>query len=154
MSPSYDQYYEASKISQEKLKPKGKLSFDINDIEHHNQINLSTISSVIVGAQQQALSFRREVQDNDYPNQFYKEYLLHDELFDKMLDENLPEDRRVVEHTKHVLMDRSYLQAWQLYLHEAKQISPKLLEMISHERDLEGSLRAFRALSALKLDAH
>ena len=70
---------------------------------------MSTLSSVIVGAQQQALSFRREVQDNDYPNKFYKEYLMHDEMFEKMIDENLPEDRRVVEQGKHVLMDRSYL---------------------------------------------
>jgi len=37
------------------------------------------MSSVIVGAQQQALSFRREVSDHDYPNDFYRNYLLYED---------------------------------------------------------------------------
>ena len=47
--------------------------------DEHNQLNLKSLSNVLIGLADQALSFRRDVRDHDYPNKFYEELLMPEE---------------------------------------------------------------------------
>lgn len=112
------------------------------------------MSSVIVGAHQQALSYRREVSDHDYPNDFYRNYLLHHDTHFKNMDPSHEHYRRPHEVSHYVRMDRSYLKPWNTYLREADKLSEPFLDWIKDSNlSVEGCLRGYRALSALKLDA-
>jgi hypothetical protein len=42
-------------------------------------MNLKTLSNVLIGLADQALSFRRDVRDHDYPTKFYEDLLMPEE---------------------------------------------------------------------------
>lgn len=70
LSPQYDLFYEASLKSSPKSVEKKDL---------HTDLNMQTLSSTLVGLEQQALSYRRDVVDKDYPTEFYESLVLPEE---------------------------------------------------------------------------
>ena len=70
LSPQYSQFYEAAEASAGSSEEKIQDGFD-----NHNALNLHTLSSTLIGIQQQMLSYRRDAADRDYPSKFYEDYL-------------------------------------------------------------------------------
>lgn len=105
------------------------------------------------------LSYRRDAEDKDYPNAKYEEFLMpqerhagnpglegeHHHLF-------LGTDTRV----QTVLMERTYLNGWQVFMKKTADLLPHLADMItsSDKDDINGQLRALGALSVCKFSAH
>jgi hypothetical protein len=76
------------------------------------------------------LSYRREAFDRDYPTQHYKDHLHQDE---KPLDNIAmnPHQKDAIRKfaPKMVLMDRSYLKGWQIFLQRTKDVPEQMEKM-------------------------
>ena len=76
LSPQIDQISKSVKVKDntEKL---------VENQEIHNDLQLGNLSEILVGLAEQALSFRRDALDNDYPTEFYEKLLMPEEIWDK-----------------------------------------------------------------------
>lgn len=72
ISPQYNSFFEAAS----KALPKKKEVNAVVERENQNVINLSSLSQTLIGMSEQALSYRRDVNQKDYLNKFYEEYLM------------------------------------------------------------------------------
>ena len=75
LSPQYNTFYEAavsnSGAKKSKKAPQG---------DRHAQMTLQALSSTLIGLEKQALSFRRDIIDHDYPSEFYEKLMHPEEL--------------------------------------------------------------------------
>lgn len=144
LSPQIDQYFEATK--QEKLPVQ---------LEKNNELSLGNLSEILVGLSEQALSFRRDAVDRDYPNEFYEKLLMPEE-FRPTESTNMSEAEKHELKEKHnmVLMERSYLNSWTNFISKAQQlINSHFPEMIKQAQSAEELLRGLRALVDCRLEA-
>lgn len=70
LSPQYDSFYDAVKDLQKSDKTSPAAKEDRNV-----ELNLHTLSSALIGIEKQAMSFRRDIKDDDYPTEFYQKLL-------------------------------------------------------------------------------
>ena len=81
----------------------------------------------MIGLSQQALSYRREAQDNDYLHKHYADRAYPEEDLDGVPDSTC------------VKMERDYLRAWYIFEREVKKIQPRIERAINQSSDdLEG----------------
>jgi hypothetical protein len=110
-------------------------------LETHNDFNLRTLSNVLVGLAEQALSQRRDVSDRDYPNKFYEKLLMPDERFYE--NDNMSRGEGEVERAKgkqqYILMEPSYLKAWRVFKAESGKLIPFINELVeTNPKDVNG----------------
>ena len=72
VSPQYEDFYNATKEAV--VKP---LSADNGDT--FSDMRLHTLSSTLVGVEKQAMSYRRDIVDHDFPTEFYEKLLSPEE---------------------------------------------------------------------------
>jgi len=111
VSPQYDAFYNAGATPQEEM-PEALPTLPV--------LSMSNLASTLIGLNEQALSFRRDVHDKDYPNEFYESYCMPEErnipgqhnpdspISEAFQGTHLASDVR----KEHVLMERSYLKGW------------------------------------------
>lgn len=149
VSPQYDEIYDAA---QSTLKSRNQ-AFEAAAVpldEAHDKISLSSLSKALTGLSQQALSFRREANDQDYLHKFYEERAMKDEIKDKhALDE-----MGHLLNASTVRMARDYLKAYDIFDREVEKIWPRYKKLIKQsEDDLEGQLHCLLGLSRCKIEA-
>ena len=76
LSPQIDQINQSVKVKDNSDKL-------VENHENHNDLQLGNLSQILVGLAEQALSFRRDALDKDYPTEFYEKLLMPEEIYDK-----------------------------------------------------------------------
>ncbi len=125
-----------------------------NHLDPKSKIDLGSLSNVLIGLNQQALSFRRDAKDLDYPNKFYEDLLMPEERRQGNL--GISEEEQMMQKFKanNVLMERTYLNGWQTFIRHSNSMVGLIGELLEkNQKDLEGQLIALRALSACKHEA-
>ena len=74
ISPQYEDFYNATKEAD--AQPLSAANGDLFD-----EMRLHTLSSTLVGIEKQALSYRRDIVDKDYPTEFYEKLLMPEEAW-------------------------------------------------------------------------
>lgn len=121
-SPQYDAFYEASIKGERKA-----LSADNGD--EYSQMRLHTLSSTLVGIQKQAMSFRRDAVDKDYPSEFYEKLLMPEEEY---IDKHSGVMRRDLYNQAqkffdpYVQMERTYLNGWRTFFDRTEDLPAKM----------------------------
>ena len=84
LSPQYDMFSDAAQAA------KGwdtRLDLAENQVKGYNDdLTMMTFAQTLAGLEAQALSFRREAYDREYPTQHYKDHVLQEQ---KVLDNNV-----------------------------------------------------------------
>ena len=157
LSPQYEQFYDASISSSHETTEQAKAPKRVStEVENHNKISLYTLSSTLVGVQQQVLSYRRDAVDMDYPTEFYEKYLDPDAFMaDMVVVQDANEKSELLKkRPKHVLMERSYLNGWRTFMQHTEDILPKIQRLVEDDfNDMNGQMAGLRALSACKFEA-
>lgn len=112
------------------------------------------MSNVLIGLADQALSFRRDVKDKDYPNKHYEDLLMPEERTEGY--ENVAEFERFLldNKAKNVLMERTYLNAWKDFSNHSSSMVAAITKLVGQSpNDVEGQLHALRALSACRYES-
>lgn len=73
LSPHFDAYHDAIGIDNERSKDKDFIEKLTKD--KHNEMNAQSFSQILVGLERQALSYRLDIKDKDYPSEFYARYV-------------------------------------------------------------------------------
>ena len=147
LSPQYDAFYQASMEGEEKLSAgKG------GNGDQYAEMRLHTLSSTLVGIQKQAMSYRRDIVDRDYPTEFYEKLLSPEEEWlgrheDVMSRGSLKVATQMME--KHVQMERTHLNAWRTFYDRTKNIPEAMGELL--KRDDLGKEDVYSALRALNV---
>ena len=91
--------------------------------ESNHDLTLGSLSDILVGLSQQALSFRRDACDRDYPHEFYEKLLMPEEQR-PTASHNMPQSERHQSQEKQniVLMERSYLNPWTTFTIQSRAI--------------------------------
>jgi len=121
LSPQYDMFYNASVRSEQKSAKKKDLYTDLN---------MHTLSSTLVGLEQQALSYRRDIVDRDYPTEFYEQLNLPEEKWLQRTEHAMSEEQKKIGQrmlSTHVKMERTYLNAWQTFMERTEKV-PSVIE--------------------------
>ena len=111
LSPQYDEFHRAANAGPSKVPATAK-----GDRYAHMRIH--TLSSTLVGLEKQALSYRRDIVDDDYPTEWYRKIMLPEEDWlysqDHLWEQ---EDKKLANKdiTTHVKMERTYLNAWDTF---------------------------------------
>jgi hypothetical protein len=96
-----------------------------------------------------ALSCRRENEDRDYLNEFYKN---HATRRDYKLDSSREGGHNFLENP-YVGMKPEYLQAWKIFEQQLETIKPRLISLINNSKeDPASQLQGFFALSMANLE--
>lgn len=155
LSPQYASFFEAAnqvkegqKVQQETIQEASENYLE----ENQNVINLRTLSQTLTGLSEQALSYRRDVNKQDYLNKFYEQYLMP--LEDKAaLFNHEPRNLERATKAETILMERAYLKAWQQFKAGTASIISRFRDLVVADKDsLEGQLAALQALGACRLD--
>jgi len=133
ISPQHEDFFSAAQDSMnQRTEPKKQVSLE----EMHDRISLGSLSQSLIGLSRQALSYRREAQDQDYLHKFYEERATPGEIKDG--DDPDFEMGHLVESTC-VKMERDYLRAWYIFDKEVEKLWPRIQKLINEsENDLEG----------------
>ena len=127
VSPQHTAFYDAiaNKGTQE-----GKEAVTLK--ETHNDFKLSSLSNVLVGLSEQALSQRRDVSDRDYPNKFYEQLLMPDERYYEVdnMSKHMGPIARAKAKTQYILMEPSYLKAWREFKAESAKLIPHIETLV------------------------
>ena len=109
ISPSYQSFYEAAIGAEEKKA-------ELKDL--YTELNMHTLSSTLVGIEQQAMSYRRDIIDNDYPTEFYEKICMPEDYELERLRAVDPRGTSEAEkyNYTHVQMERTYLNGWQTFV--------------------------------------
>ena len=148
LSPQYDAFYRASMEGEDKKLSAG----EGGNGDKYAEMRLHTLSSTLVGIQKQAMSYRRDIVDRDYPTEFYEKLLMPEEEWlarheDVMSRGSLKIATHLME--KHVQMERTYLNAWRTFYERTKNIPEVMSELLKRE-DL-GKEDVYSALRALNV---
>jgi len=120
--------------------------------EPNDKISFGSLSSILVGLERQALSYRREARDRDYLNEYYKNLLNEGEF--KPFENAAEEKTSSADDYAYVRMERDYLKAWVTYQKGVDSIKERMLKLGEQSLDsAEDMLFGFRGLSAAKLEA-
>lgn len=119
-----------------------------------------TLASILTGVEQQALSFKRDAEEKDYPTDHYRDHVLEEEVLmrNKNASDNLRDYIRKY-GKKTIQMDRSYLKGWTTFLEKTENMDEKIRKLFYHQRDVEKNLTVLdcfaglRALSAARYSA-
>lgn len=134
MSPQYQGFFDAS----EESKTNRGLNEEVSINDTQDFISLESMSEVLIGLSDQALSFRREANDKDYMHKFYEDLALKGEIRDK--DHEAFKYSHLWESTT-VRMARDYLKAWDIFEKENESLNPRFLALIEQSpEDLNGQL--------------
>ena len=111
----------------------------------------------MVGLEQQALSFRRDIADRDYPTEFYEQLVMPEEKWLDRRHNTLDEEERADGHrmlSTHVKMERTYLNAWQTFMDRTENVPAVIEKMLSEDRvTCNDLLSALRALNVCRFQA-
>ena len=147
LSPQYGGFFEASNES----KTNRGLNKEITINDQQDVISLESLSQILIGLSDQALSYRREANDNDYLNKFYEDHATQDQIKDR--DHELYKFSHLWEGET-VKMARDYLQAWSIFENENEKLSSRFIDLIRQSpEDFNGQLRALRALISARYEA-
>ncbi|CDW84758.1 UNKNOWN [Stylonychia lemnae] len=146
LSPQHEAFYQAAQESIKNSNGEQK-SNDHYLTELHDAMNLGTLSQAFAGLESLALSYRKDVNREDYLNEFYENYVL-------------PEDKYVKEmeygrffKQQHVLMERSYLRAWKVFSDESEKLLPYFRDLVNLDKDnLDAQLNGLTGLAAIRFD--
>lgn len=155
LSPQIDEFYDAA-TANEKKKPteRGVKTTE----ESHNDLNLGNITDILVGLHEMSLGQRRDTNDRDYPNKYYRDLVMPDEAKDRPIEyafyEDTAHDRNINNKTGYVHLDKSYVGSWLIYRQKAKQIVDEHFnKLIKQSNDFGDLLKGLRGLSEAKMDA-
>ena len=150
LSPQYDQFYDAS-VEASKGPPPAATKGD-----KYAHMRIHTLSSTLVGLEKQALSYRRDIFDNDYPTEFYQKLMLPEEAWlnanDHLMDQFSQKIGHQI-HTTHVKMERTYLNAWDTFVKGTENIPQIMDKMLNVPARLDDLYSAMRALNVCKFEA-
>jgi hypothetical protein len=149
VSPQYDEIFDAAQSTlKSRNQPFSSPTVPLD--EAHDRISLSSLSKALTGLSQQALSFRREANDQDYLHKFYEERAMKDEI----TDGHALDDISHIVNTSTVKMARDYLKAYDIFDHEVERMWPRYKKLIKQSADdLEGQLHCLLGLSRCKIEA-
>ena len=88
-------------------------------------MTLHALSSTLIGLEKQAMSFRRDITDRDYPSEFYENLMHPEEQWVAKNEENMAPDRAKSykkQFGEHVRMERTYLNAWSTFMKRTEDL--------------------------------
>mgnify|MGYP000930017135 CR=1 FL=1 len=120
-------------------------------------MNLHTLSSTLIGLEEQAMSYRRDIEDRDYPTDFYEKLVNPEEAWLDRHQHALerPELRAAQKQlSTHVKMERTYLNAWQTFAKRTENVPETISRLLKNKcTTLEDLFTALRALNACRFQA-
>ncbi len=124
------------------------------------EIDLLTYSSTLIGLEKQALSYRRDTADKDYPTEFYEQLINSDEHNLKLQAHAMSRDvldlGQKLSH-QYVKMERTYLNSWQTFMRGTSNAAENIASLLKDKRvkkDAASLYTALRALNASRFDSH